>query len=420
MTTPREGLAGLAGALRSRGGWQLLLGQIGPKAATTVTVLVSSALLGPDGRGQLAFVMATASLLSAMAVFGLFIPAARAPDFVPRQYLDLLLVLAVLVDLVLLGVAWVSPSGLLTFPAAAFIAANTLALALVVFTQHVLQARVSDREYFLMGAVLPLATNAILVVALLLGAEVSGYLVLWTVMNIAMAGWGVWRLARKVPLRPAVPYSGRRYLKAAAPFGVAFVASALATRGDITVLGLVSTEFEVGQYSLATSIAALLFMVSQVFTLRAASLHKSLEPEQYAAAVRTLARTAVAAVALLSVPLVGVAWLLVSWLLPEFTPSLVPMAILCLAALPETYARVHTWALGMTRNNGRLLAYSIVSVVLFVGYFLAARWGAVGVAVASVIGYSAQAFVVSFRVQWTSKNDAASDTRDDTSGADLP
>ena len=415
MTSPREGLAALTGALRSRGGWQLLLGQIGPKAATTVTVLVSSALLGPDGRGQLAFVMATASLLSAMAVFGLFIPAARAPESVPRQYLDLLIVLAVLVDLVLLTVAWLSPSGLLSFPAATFIAANTLALALVVFTQHVLQARVSDREYFLMGAVWPLATNAVLVIALLLGAQVVGYLVLWTVMNIAMAAWGLWRLRHKVPVRVAVPYDARGYLRAAAPFGVAFVASALATRGDITVLGLRSTEAEVGQYSLATAIASLLFMVSQVFTLRAASLHKALGPDEYGAAVRRLARTAVGAVALLSIPLVGLAWVVVNWLLPEFTPALIPMAILCLAALPETYARVHSWALGMTGNNRRLLAYTIVSVVLFLAYFFAARWGALGVAVASVIGYTAQAVAVSYRVRWGSTLGQAADT----SGADL-
>lgn len=416
MTTPQGGLAGLVGALRSRGGWQLLLGQIGPKAATTVTVLVSSALLGPDGRGQLAFVMATASLMSAMAVFGLFIPAARAPDSVPRQYLDLLVVLAVLVDLVLLAIAWWAPSGLLTLPTAGFIAANTLALALVVFTQHVLQARVSDREYFLMGAVWPLATNAILVVALLLGAEAAGFLVLWTIMNVAMALWGVWRLRRKVPVRVAAPYDARGYLRAAAPFGVAFVASALATRGDITVLGLVSTQAEVGQYSLATSIASLLFMVSQVFTLRAASLHKALTPEEYGATVRRLARTAVVAVALLSIPLVGLAWVAVSWLLPEFTPALVPMAILCLAALPETYARVHSWALGMTRNNGRLIAYAAVSVVLFLGYFIAARWGAVGVAVASMVGYTAQAFAVAYRVRWTIQDEPTADT----SGADLP
>lgn len=416
MTNARGSLAELAGALRSRGGWQLLLGQIGPKAATTVTVLVSSALLGPDGRGQLAFVMATASLMSAMAVFGLFIPAARAHDAVPRQYLDLLVVLAVLVDVVLLVVAWLAPSGLLTLPTAGFIAANTISLALVVFTQHVLQARVSDREYFLMGAVWPLATNAVLVVALLLGAEVAGFLVLWTVMNVAMALWGVWRLRHKVAVRVATPYDARGHLRAAAPFGVAFVASALATRGDITVLGLVSTDEQVGQYSLATSIAALLFMVSQVFTLRAASLHKSMSPDEYGVAVRRLARTAVVAVALLSLPLVGLAWVGVSWLLPEFTPALIPMAILCLAALPETYARVHSWALGMTRNNRRLVAYAGVSVVLFLGYFLAARWGAMGVAVASVIGYTAQAFTVAFRVRWTTGDDSVADA----SGADVP
>lgn len=400
MSDARELINALTSAVKSRGGWQLFLGQIGPKVASTLTVLVSSALLGPDGRGQLAFVMATASLLSAMAVFGLFIPASRSPGVVPRQYLDLLLVLAIVVDVVLLVVAWLAPSGLLTVEFAGLIAVNTLALAVVVFAQHVLQAKVSDREYFLFGAVWPLAINAVLVVALLLGVAVTGFLLLWTGLNVVWAGWALRRLRRGVDLRVEGPYDARGHLRAAAPFGVAFLASALATRGDITVLGVASTEAQVGLYSLATSIAGLLFMVSQVFTLRVASLHKSLDSDQYAVAVRRLGATAVAAVALLSVPLIGLAWLLVPWLLPEFSAALVPMAVLCLAALPETYARVHTWALGMTSANNRLVAYAVVSVALFVAYFFAARWGAVGVAIASVIGYSAQAMVVSYRVTW--------------------
>lgn len=410
MTGARQVIGGLSSAIRSRGGWQLFLGQIGPKVASTLTVLVSSALLGPDGRGQLAFVMATASLLSAVAVFGLFIPAARAQDTVPRQYLDLMIVIAVVVDAVLLLVAWLAPSGLLDPRFAGLIAVNTLALAIVVFNQHVLQARVSDREYFLFGAVWPLAINGVLVVALLLGAEVMAFLLLWTALNVVWAGWALWRLRRGVDLRVVEPYDARGHLRAAAPFGVAFLASALATRGDITVLGVSSTEEQVGLYSLATSIAGLLFMVSQVFTLRAASLHKSLDAQSYSAEVRRLAVTAVVAVAALSLPLMVAAWVLVSWLLPEFTGALLPALILCVAALPETYARIHTWALGMTSANNRLVAYAVVGVAVFVSYFFAARWGAIGVAVASVIGYSAQAFVVSYRVDWqlSSSDEAAS------------
>lgn len=387
---------------RSRGGWQLLAGQVGPKAASTLTVLVSSALLGPDGRGEIAFVTATASLLSAAAVFGLFVPAGRGEGPIPRQFLDLLVLLAVVVDAVLIVVAAVAPSGLLTLASALLIAINAMLLALVVFAQHVLQLRVSDREYFLLGAVWPLAGNVVLVVGLLLGMDVRGYLWGWTALNAGMAAWAVVRLIRLLGVRVARPYAVGNTLRAVAPFGFAFIAASLATRGDITVLGIRSTADQVGQYSLATAVSGLLFMVSQVFTLRAAASHRAVEPDAYAAQVRRLTRSAVVTVAAVSVPLLVIGWALVTVALPTFRPSLLPMAILCLAALPETYSRIHSWALGMIGDHQRLLAYAGVSLVVFASYFWAARWGAVGVAVASVIGYSAQALVVTVKVRWSS------------------
>lgn len=397
-------LSGLRRSVTSRGGWQLMLGQIGPKLASSITVLISAALLGPDGRGELAFAMATASLVAAVAVFGLFIPASRSEGAVPRQYFDIVVLFAVVADVLLLAVAFIAPVGLLTPQFSAVVAVNAAALAVVAFSQHVLQVRVSDREYFLFGAVWPVGINGVLVIALVLGADVRGFLLLWTAMNVTLAGWAVWRLFTRTQVARVRPGGLAPYLAAAAPFGVSYIAASLATRGDITVLGIVSTEYEVGQYSLATSISGLLFMVSQVFTLRVASLHKSLDPERYGPAVRRLAAIAVIAVALLSVPLMALAWLVVPWLLPDFTAALLPMAVLCLAALPETYARVHSWALGMTSANNRLMAYAAVSVGVFVAYFFAARWGAIGVAIASVIGYSAQAVVVSYRVRWPSSD----------------
>ena len=398
MSGARALLAEMRQMAASRGGWMLLAGQVAPKVATTVTVLVSSALLGPEGRGQLAFVMATASLLSAFALFGLFIPAARSPGAVPRQYLDLLVALAILLDVILIGIAVVAGGGQLTVQAAIFIAVNGTAQALIVFAQHVLQARVSDREYFLFGTVVPLAVNGAVIVVLLAGGDARTFLLAWSLLNVVAAVWAMMRMFRVTTVRLARPYQARAYLAAAAPFGIAFISSALATRGDLTVLGLASTEYELGQYSLATSIAALLFLITQVFALRVASLHKSLDASGYAAAVHRLARTAVVTVALLIPFVVLAGWLVVQWLLPEFRPALVPMMILCLAALPETYARIHTYALGMTSGNHRLFAYALVSFALFGGYFVAARWGAIGMAVASVLGYALQAFVLTYRL----------------------
>jgi len=412
MSGARSTLSEMRQMAASRGGWMLLAGQVAPKVATTLTVLVSSALLGPEGRGQLAFVMATASLLSAFALFGLFIPAARSPGAVPRQYLDLLVALAIFLDVILIGLAVVAAGGQLTMQAAIFIAVNGTAQALIVFAQHVLQARVSDREYLLFGTVVPLTVNGVVIVVLLAGGDVHTFLVAWSLLNVIAAAWGLMRMFRVTRVRLARPYNAKRYLAAAAPFGIAFISAALATRGDLTVLGLASTEYELGQYSLATSIAALLFLITQVFALRVASLYKSLDAAEYAVAVHRLARTAVVTVALLIPFVVLAGWLAVEWLLPEFRPALVPMVILCLAALPETYARIHTYALGMTSGNRRLFAYALVSLAVFAGYFVAARWGAIGMAVASVLGYMLQAFVLTYRLD-LAKAAAAPVTTDD-------
>jgi O-antigen/teichoic acid export membrane protein len=380
----------------------LLAGQVGPKAATTLTVLVSSALLGPQGRGQLAFVMATASLLSAFALFGLFIPAARSSSVVPRQYVDLLVALALLLDVALIALSVFAGNNQLTLTAAVFIAVNGTAQSLVVFAQHVLQARVSDREYFIFGAVIPSIVNLVVIMVLLLGGGVVAFLTAWSILNVLAALWAMIRLVRLVPFRRLRPYDSRGHVAAAAPFGVAFISSALATRGDLTVLGLVSDDDELGQYSLATSLAALLFLITQVFALRVASMHKSMAPAQYAGAVHRLARTAVLTVTALIPVVVLAGWIVVEFFLTEFRPALLPMAILCVAAVPETYARIHTYALGMTRRNRRLIAYATVSFVLFGLYFVAGRWGAIGMAVASVIGYTAQAFVLTHRLDLAS------------------
>ena len=395
----------LRSMLRSRGGWLLLTGLVVPRAASTLTVFATSAVLGPDGRGVIAFVLATSSLVATVAGFGLFIPASAgrdapaddSPPTVARQYLDLTIILTLVVDAVLVAVALLAPAGLLNSQTAGFIAINALAVAVLTFVQRVLQARVSDFDYFLIGALPAIVTNAVLIVVVLRWPDTTGYLVVLTVLGVAAMVWGMLRLRGRVRVRRARPYDARGYLRRAAPVGVSLIGTMLVLRGDITVLGMRSTEEQVGLYSMAVAIAGLLFLVTEVFALRAVSAHRTTAPEHYPDVVAGLARAAVLAVALTAVPLAAAAWLVLTYLLPAFADAFVPMLILSAAGMASTYSRVMAGALGMVGADRRLYLYAVVSIGLFLLYLPAAAFGAIGVAVASLAVYLLQIPVIGGR-----------------------
>ncbi len=387
--------------VRSRGGWLLLTGLVVPRAASTLSVFATSAVLGPDGRGVLAFVLGTATLVMTAGGFALFIPAVRdrhaGPSVVARQYLDLTVLLVLGLDALLVLWAAVAPTGLLAPDTAGFIAVMALATAVTVFAQRVLQARVSDYEYFAIGALPAIVSTVLLVVFVVLVPDVTAYLILQTVLMLATMVWALARLLQRVELRAISPYALLPYLRRAAPTGLSMIGSILVLRGDLTILGLRSTEDQVGQYSMAGSIAGLLFLVAEVFALRAVSAHAAVPEEAYAAAVAGLARSAAAAVALAAVPLVAASWLVLTYLLPEFQPAFWPTVVLALAAVASAYTRVQAGGLGMAKASRRLYVYAAVSVVLCLLYFPAAAYGAMGVAVASLVIYLLQVPIIGGR-----------------------
>ncbi|MFI0431897.1 MAG: hypothetical protein ACH36H_02000 [Candidatus Nanopelagicales bacterium] len=387
--------------LRSPGGWLLLTGLVVPRAASTVSVFATSAVLGPDGRGILAFVLGTATLVTSAAGFALFIPAAReradGSSIIARQYLDLTVMLSVGLDALLLLWAFLAPVGLLTSETVIFIAIIGLANAVTIFAQRVLQARVSDYEYFAIGALPAIATTLLLVVFVLFVPNVTDYLILQTVLTVATMVWALLRLRQRVDLRLIRPYAALGHLRRAAPTGLSMIGTILVLRGDLTILGLRSTEDQVGLYSMATSIAGLLFLVAEVFALRAVSAHRAVEPHDYPAAVAGLARSAVLAVALLALPLMGVSWVVLTYLLPDFASAFGPMVVLAVAAVASTYTRVMSGGLGMAKANRRLYVYAAASAALCLLYFPAAAYGAMGVAVASLVIYAAQVPIIGGR-----------------------
>ncbi|TXH39998.1 MAG: hypothetical protein E6Q90_15235 [Actinobacteria bacterium] len=398
MSTSTRGLRSM---VRSRGGWLLLTGLVVPRAASTVSVFATSAVLGPDGRGVIAFVLGTATLVMTAGGFALFIPAVRERQegsaLVARQYLDLTVFLVVGLDALLFLWAVLAPTGLLAPDTAVFIAIIALANAVTVFAQRVLQARVSDYEYFAIGALPAIASTLVLVVFVVIVPDVTDYLILYCALSLATMLWALVRLRQRVDLRVIRPYAVVPHLRRAAPTGLSMIGSILVLRGDLTILGLRSTEDQVGQYSMAGSIAGLMFLVAEVFALRAVSAHGAVPTESYAAVVAGLARSAVLAVALSAVPLVGVSWVVLTYLLPDFQPAFWPTVVLAVAAVASAYTRVVAGGMGMVKANRRLYRYAVGSVVLCLLYLPAAAYGALGVAVASLVIYLAQVPIIGGR-----------------------
>ena len=149
--------------------------------------------------------LATASLVIAAGSFGFYLCAARSPEPVARQYLDASFLTVGLIGVVLVLVGVVFAPGLLTPQRAAVAGLGALAGVGTLFAQRVAQAHVSDREYFLIGALPALVTASVILAVVLLGGRVQAYLIAWLFLAMVTLVYAQWRMRRSVRIRVAHP-----------------------------------------------------------------------------------------------------------------------------------------------------------------------------------------------------------------------
>ena len=111
------------------------------------------------------------------------------------------------------------------------------------------------------------------------------------------------------------------------------------------------------------------------------------DPADYVRQVPMIARNAALVTGLSIVPIFLLGYLVIRFLLPDFMPSVLPMAILCVAVIPSSHLRVVLAAASMQGFQRVLYGYSVAGVVLSVCYLPAATKGALGVAMASLVIY---------------------------------
>ena len=145
-----------------------------PQISSIAIVAVTAWVMGPAGRGEVAFAQATAALIAVIGGWGFYLSAAATRDSrIPRQYLELTLGLTSLVAIGVLLAAAVAPRGLLGLPLAVPIGLGAVMTAGTTYCQRIAQARVSDREYLVLAAVPSLLSLLVVLPAVLLGAEPS-------------------------------------------------------------------------------------------------------------------------------------------------------------------------------------------------------------------------------------------------------
>lgn len=239
--------------------------------------------------------------------------------------------------------------------------------------------------------------------AVLVGASVfalTGQLSVLDLVLLGAVGFMIQSLVARVAIRTAPrseakqgAMSASALVRASLPTLGFTVGGWIATRGDRLVLGVVSSNTEVGIYSVAATMAEVPWLVSSTLaTVLITKLASTQEPS-IVARFRVRAVAGTGAVWLLIAPVAY--WVLTSFLGDEFQGGVPALLIMCPAALLLASSQIDLaacLALG-DRVSGSRVAL-VGAVVMVCGAALLGRlWGATGCAVASLIAYAAMAWL---------------------------
>jgi len=367
--------------------------------AFAITVITSRYLL-PTGRG--AFVLALLTVTLASTLLG-SVGIAAAHELSRKEHTESSVLRHALVVALALGVvgsAVLFPIDL-AFANRAFhnVAYAAFALPAVLVVQTLSSALVAvDRLRFsnLLQLLVPVVTlTAMLFFVIGLGRGTTGAVAAWVVAQIivaAVAPIGTWRLWAPSSLLSLPRARVASMALLGLRLGVVNVVSLLNYRIELLILERERGLADVGLYSLATSLAELLWLISAA--LATATISPIVNLEDDAAAALVVARSirwALGASALLGVALAAGGWFLIPPLFGDaFATSRVPLLILIPGVVAFAPGRILAVYFSMRQGQARLpLAFSLVSLVAttLVAVLLIPRFAATGAAIACTAGY---------------------------------
>jgi antigen flippase len=383
----------------------LLFGQMLPATASAGTVVLTARLLGPVGRGEIAFVLTAVSITCVISTCGLYVQVASAPaDHEGRIGVDaataLMLSNAVItIPMLILAVTRTTLGTIqpmLTF----VIACGSFLSSVTLFGQRVLQARVPGNRFLHVSAVQSLAILASALILLRL-PTVSAFFVTWlagqcvtVVFVISLIGHDAVFDTSHVR---ADPLSGAlQAIRTAMPVAGGLTVQILVWRTDSVVLGLVSGAAAVGLYSLAVAASSVIWLPAEALTLslyrEAATLGAS--SDQFLLRLRSLTRLCAAATGLAAGVIFIVFAVCVNKYLPAFRSSVPLLLILCVGVVPAAVGRLLFAAAGLRQQRDLLWRFTAIGLTLCLLYVPACRWGgAAGAASVSVVIYVIVAYL---------------------------
>jgi O-antigen/teichoic acid export membrane protein len=372
----------------------LTAAQIITSASSLAATVVTSATLGLGDRGAASFVLASVTVLSVIATFGLYVPVSTFRGLsdrpIPLSFLMTLVYLTVGIGLTAVVASALAP-GLLTVEVGLSVAALTAVAAPLTFAQRVLQARVSSGRYLLLSvlsaASLLAATAATSVTPrwqTFVGVFLVGQLLTATAaLSLLVRDIGFQRVAEPV-FRPS------DVLKMSAPIAFGLISQILLWRGDTVALGLTTgNPAEVAVYSIAAACTTIVWLPVEAIALL---LYRELSGAQTAAdasaSVRRLAWAALGVAAVVAAALIPVLVLVVHEFLPAYKAAIPLYLILVIGVVPASSGRVLFAAATAVNDRRTLRRFTLAALASILIYVPAtATHQAMGAAVASVALY---------------------------------
>ena len=367
----------------------LLLAQASNIASSLVVTFVTAAVLGAEGRGEVAFVLAVGSLAAAISFGSLHMSVVHAEE---RGHGDarrtgLVVALAsaaaafsvLAVAAVLSGGDGALTSQLLWAACGAFLGTVNL------FVLRLAQALGQDSRFRDAAALQGLTFAALGCAAVYLTREPRDVYIAWIVSMIASTAFA----ARGVEWSASAgaPTPRRRMVTDAWSAHVGTLGVQVLNRANIVALGVSAPSSEVGLYSVAAPLAEATWILSEALSLLAfrAAARSGPQEARRGGVSRQLVVTASGALAVA----LGAA-VAIPVFLPDFEDAVPLIFVLLPGVVVQGLARVAMARLAGHQRNDLMIRIGAASAVASLLYVPAASHGAMGMAVTASVLYVVQ------------------------------
>lgn len=384
-------MKGVASRFSSLGVTDLLFAQLYPLVSSVLITFVTARVLGPEGRGALAFVTATCTLAGAVMFMSLHVGAAELQSKERPGLLTALRIAAALDALVVGSVFALHLAGLVDVKGV-WLAVGSALVALNLVVLRCVQAIGGNLDFRRSWAIQSLGYAAVGIPVVMWTKSWQCVLACWVAALILSTLYSARAFRRNALSLTPSSEDYRRTLAASTMAHMGSIGMQVLYRADLVVLGIVSTATQTGYYSIAVTATGFVWNIAEAFSLRAFQRGGATEnaPDggrllRVNAAVSTIVGAGICLAAIVLIPLV----------LPGYRASIPLVLILMIGVVAQGPARVAMASLQRLERYGSVMAVGAVAVLFSFTYLpVAALWGAAGLAWASTLAYCVLAALV--------------------------